>query len=178
MNFEWIRIGIIVLSLFFSHSGACVWAHFKGSLMVVLSKWENKHQHHILQFVFLKWFLKCAPVNITFRFICSLHSSYVLSCNGNNVQHCFSTKPKRANECIMEMQTNVNKNEIFRIYIISVRCCCRCRCERKTNSAIAKVSVSLSVCVEKRNLRFVCAVLFFVVVWKRRGRKKMCKKYL
>lgn len=74
------------LTLSFSLTVSCACEYFKGNLMVVLAKWENKHQHHhILQFVFLKWFLKCAPVNITFRFMHTLS----LSTNSAHYKNAF-----------------------------------------------------------------------------------------
>lgn len=50
----------------------------------------------------------------------------------------------------MEIQTNVNKNEIFRIYIISIRrLLLRCRCEtaKEKQTVRDRKSLSLSLCV-------------------------------
>lgn len=125
-------------------------------------KWENKQQHHILQFVFLKviWTSHGCTREHHFPFyiyILLLWSLCVkmLSGNGNNnVQHCFSTK-----------QTNVIKNEIFRIYIISFHFVAAAAAAvavklRKKNKQYDLRSLCLCVYIwRKRKLKFVCAVL-------------------
>lgn len=68
--------------------------HFKDQESLWTQSKTPKWLFYILQFVFLKWFQMCTREH-HFPFyilLLCLDVCKMLSCNGNNVQHCFSTK--------------------------------------------------------------------------------------
>lgn len=159
---------LLFLSLSLSLSVVC---------LLCISKVISPAEHHILQFVFLKRFEMCTHEHhfpfYTLLYTYTLYIYIFVKCFHVTGTTFNIVSQRNEVKWIWWKQTNVNKNEIFRIYIISIWCCCCC-CRRCCEIVKEKQTLwsqkSMSLLWKKRKLKFVCAVLFFVI-WKKKLRK-------